>query len=206
MKRLSILTPIVMTLAASAASILAVPAAAQDEAGDKVDMKIIYGDDKCPESTADTITVCARKAESERYRIPENLRTSDDPQNKAWAERVESFEMAGAFGAMSCSPTGAAGFTGCTQQMIKAAYGEKSESSNIRFAELIAAARAQRLSTIDADAAATQKRVEVLEQEYLDKLKKERDGENAGSNQKAVQQPSASSSQPPAEQQPGPGQ
>lgn len=159
---------------ASSVGFAPLPAAAQDEAGDKVNMVIIYGDDDCPASSDDVINVCARKSEGERYRIPENLRQSDDPANKAWAERVESFEMVGKFGTMSCSPAGAGGFTGCTQAMINAAYGEKDEASSIRFAELIEAARAERLSTIDEDAADTQARVEQLEKAYMDKLERER--------------------------------
>ncbi len=161
---------------ASSALVSAVPVAAQDEAGDKVNMVIIYGDDECPASTDDVINVCARKGEGERYRIPENLRFSDDPANKAWAERVESFEMVGAFGTMSCSPAGLGGFTGCTQEMIKAAYGEKAEAQSIRFGQLIEAARAERLSTIDQEAAETQARVEVLERAYMEKLERERAG------------------------------
>lgn len=162
------------------AGLVAAPAAAQDAAGDKVNMVIIYGNDECPASSDDVINVCARKAEGERYRIPDNLRASDDPDNTAWAKRAESFEMVGASGAFSCSPTGAGGFTGCTQEMIKAAYGEKGEASGIRFAQLIAAARSERLSTIDEEAAETQARVEVLERAYMDKLERERDGATPG--------------------------
>ena len=141
---------------ALAAFAFAIPgaAAAQDEAGDKVNMVIVYGDDDCPTPEGGEITVCARKAENERYRIPETLRTSDSPQNTAWTQRVESYEMVGAFGALSCDPAGAGGFTGCTQQMINAAYADRAEGSNVRFSQLIEAARAERLSTIDADAAA----------------------------------------------------
>ena len=47
------------------------PAAAQDAGGDKVNMVIVYGNDACPDSSEGEITVCARKAEAERYRIPE---------------------------------------------------------------------------------------------------------------------------------------
>ncbi|WP_209349118.1 hypothetical protein [Pontixanthobacter sp. CEM42] len=159
----------------AASTMLAAPAAAQDEAGDKVNMVIIYGDDACPESTEDVINVCARKAEGERYRIPENLRESDSGENVAWAERVESFETVGAFGTLSCSPAGAGGVTGCTQEMINAAYGEKGESKNIRFGQLIEEARAERLAEIDSDAAEEQQRVEQIEREYLERLEKERD-------------------------------
>ncbi len=87
----------------------AAPATAQDEAGDKVNMVIVYGDDECPQSGEGEITVCARKAENERYRIPENLRFSDNPENTAWTQRVESYEMVGSFGTLSCSPAGQVG-------------------------------------------------------------------------------------------------
>ncbi|GAA4642146.1 hypothetical protein GCM10023115_04010 [Pontixanthobacter gangjinensis] len=153
------------------------PLAAQDGAGDKVNMVIIYGDDACPESTETEITVCARKAEGERFRIPEELRQSDSGENVAWAQRVESFETIGASGTLSCSPTGAGGITGCTDAMIKAAYAEKANSSSVRFGQLIEDARAERLSTIDADAADEQERVEVIEKEYMERLERERAAE-----------------------------
>ena len=159
----------------AAGTALATPAVAQDAAGDSVNMVIVYGDDACPPpSNPDEITVCARKDEGERYRIPEDLRTSGDPANTAWSRRVESYEMVGSFGTLSCSPTGAGGFTGCTEQMLDAAYGEKENSSAVRFSQLIAAAREDRLSTIDADAAAEQERVEQIEREYMERLERER--------------------------------
>ena len=162
-------------------------AAAQDEAGDKVSMVIAYGDDEvaCPE---DTICVVARMDESERFRIPENLRYSNDPANTAWAKRVESFEYVGKFGAMSCSPSGAAGFTGCTQKMIDAAYEAREGGSAARFGQLIAEARAERLSTIDEDAAAEQERVEQIEREYMERIEREREAEVAA---EALPQPTA---------------
>lgn len=163
-------------LIATAALPFAAPATAQDEAGDKVNMVIVYGDDACPVPAEGEITVCARKAENERFRIPENLRASDSPENTAWTQRVESYEMIGAFGALSCNPAGAGGFLGCTQQMINDAYKERAEGSNVRFSQLIEAARAERLSTIDADAAAEQQRVEQIEQEYMERLERERAG------------------------------
>ena len=159
-------------LAASAA--LAAPASAQGD-DERVNMIIVYGDDACPVSSGDEITVCARKDESERYRIPEPLRLSDDPANIAWTERVERYETIGAFGALSCSPAGAGGFTGCTQALIDAAYGEKREGGDVRFGQLIAEARAERLSTIDEAAAAEQARVEASEQEYMERLERERE-------------------------------
>ena len=173
---------------------LALPAAAhaQDavETGDdSYNMVIVYGDDECPQSTADQIVVCARKAENDRYRIPETLRFSQSPANTSWAERVERVEMAGDFGIMSCSPTGAGGFTGCTQEMINAAYADKANDAGVRFGEIIAAERAKRLATIDEDAAAEQERVEMIEREYMERLERERAAETDGED--ALPQPEA---------------
>ena len=158
------------------AAFTAMPAAAQEATVDeKVNMVIVYGDDDCPPSTDQEIVVCSRMAEDERYRIPETLRFSEDPANSAWAKRVERLEMVGAFGTMSCSPAGAGGFTGCTQQMIDAAYADKKEGKDVRFGQLIAQAREDRLSTIDGEAAAEQERVEQIEREYMQRLERERD-------------------------------
>lgn len=171
---------ILTTAAILASAFSAMTAGAQDEAGDKVNMVIVYGEDVCPPPAEGEITVCARKDENERFRIPENLRFSDSPQNIAWAERVERFEMIGDFGALSCDPAGAGGFLGCTQKMIDAAYADREEGSDVRFSQLIAAARAERLSTIDADAAAEQRRVEQIEREYMERLERERAGDVEG--------------------------
>lgn len=164
----------IATFAALAAFAGTTSASAQDDAGDRVNMVIVYGDDPCPPAVDGEIVVCAVVDESERYRIPESLRYSDDPANTAWAQRVEAFKFVGDFGAMSCSPTGAMGFTGCTQKMIDAAYEAREGGSAARFSQLIAEARAERLSTIDEDAAAEQARVEMIEREYMERLEKER--------------------------------
>ena len=74
---------------------------------------------------------------------------------------------------MSCSPSGSGGALGCTQKLIDTAYREKGEAPEIRFSELVAAERARRLETIDADAAETQARVEQLEKAYMERLAKE---------------------------------
>ena len=167
------------SLFALAALATALPLSAQAQTAPQTDddsynMVIVYGDDECPVSSVDVIVVCARKAENERYRIPETLRFSESSENNSWAERVESFEMVGDFGTMSCSPVGAGGFTGCTQEMINAAYADKANDAGVRFGEIIAAERAKRLSTIDEDAAAEQERVEMIEREYMERLERER--------------------------------
>lgn len=174
------MTRLLTTAAALAAlgaglSLGAAPAAAQDEGGDRVNQVIVYGEDPCPASTNDEITVCARKPEEERYRIPEPLRGVDSPTSQAWTNKVTAYEMVGATGTMSCSPVGAGGSLGCTQQLINRAAAERKNGSDVKFSELIAEERARRLSTIDTDAAAEQSRVETEEDAYFAKKKAEED-------------------------------
>ena len=180
-------------LALTAASAIAMglgsaPAAAQDNGGDRVNQVIIFGEDECPQSTGDTITVCARLDESERYRIPPNLRTSNSPENESWTNRALALEAVGDFGPLSCTPVGAGGDLGCTIQMIEAAYEERASSSDVRFAELIAEERAERLSTIDADAAATQGRVEELEEIELRRRREAQEAPLPGEESDALPQ------------------
>jgi len=159
---------------AGGAVFAAAPAAAQGQ-GEKVNMVIAYSEDECPTQTSENeIVVCQILVESERFRIPSNLRTSDNPANTSRVKQVEKLKYVGDFGAFSCSPTGAGGFTGCNQKFIEAAYDEKDEAEGIRFAQLIEQERQARLSTIDADAAAEQGRVEAIEREYLERLERER--------------------------------
>ena len=161
-----------IALAFASLALLGAPAAsAQDtsaqDRGEKVNQLIVYGDDPCPVSQGDEITVCARKSESERFRIPAPLRESGDLQkNEAWNNKVLAYETVGNTGTQSCSPVGAGGWTGCANKLIGNAYAEKRESSDVRFSELIQAEREKRLSTIDKDATATQRRVEEAEREY----------------------------------------
>lgn len=147
----------------------ALPQAAQaQEAGEKVNQLIVYGEDPCPPSKDGEITVCARKNESERFRIPAPLRESgsDLQKNEAWNNKVIAYETVGAFGTRSCSPVGPGGSLGCTNKLIDNAFAEKRESSDVRFSDLIQAEREKRLATIDQEAAATQSRVEQAEREY----------------------------------------
>jgi hypothetical protein len=106
---------------------LASPATAQDS--DRINEIIVYGNDPCPRSTDDEVVVCARKPESERYRIPERFRTGGPRQTReAWANKARALETVGATGINSCSPVGPAGFTGCLVQVIKQARSETNES------------------------------------------------------------------------------
>jgi hypothetical protein len=167
-------------LVASAAALgVCAPASAQS-ANEKINMVIAYSADECPQAKEGELVVCEILVEAERYRIPSNLRYSDSPQNKAWAQRVEEIRYVGDFGAMSCSPAGAGGFTGCTQKFVEAAYKDRAEAENVRFGQLIEKARQERLSTIDAAAAAEQERVEMIEREYMQRLERERAAELPG--------------------------
>lgn len=157
----------------------AVPAAAQS-ADEKINMVIAYSADECPVAKPGEVVICEILVEADRYRIPSNLRYSDNPANRSRARQVEEIKYVGDFGAMSCSPAGAGGFTGCTQKFIEAAYKDKAEEDGIRFGKLIEEARAERLSTVDAEAAAEQERVESIEREYLQRLERERAAELPG--------------------------
>jgi hypothetical protein len=94
------------------------PVGAQQQ---RVRQVVVYGNDPCPPSTAEEIVVCARLPETERLRIPEELReTPPDPENESWARRAESLETLGETGIQSCSTVGPGGFTGCWDQMMRA--------------------------------------------------------------------------------------
>lgn len=154
------------------------PTAAQEAPNEKVNQLIVFGDDPCPASNDGSITVCARKDEAERFRIPAPLRDNPNASvNQGWTNRVKAYETVGATGVNSCSPVGAGGASGCMAQLINSAYAEKKQASDVQFGKLIEAERAKRTQSIDADTAAEQARVEVLEKEYEAKLKRERDSE-----------------------------
>lgn len=145
------------------------PAAAQDltdPGGERVNTIIIYGDDPCPQANGDEITVCARKPEAERYRIPAPLREQQSTRSEAWNEKVLAYETVGRTGTNSCSPVGPGGSLGCTQKLIDRAYAEKQQETDVGFAKLLEEERARRAATVDASAAATQARVEQAEREY----------------------------------------
>jgi hypothetical protein len=124
-KRLSILGGLAFAVMASASS---APAFAQSS-NDKV--LVIYGTDRCPAGT-----ICVRKGESERFRIPKELR-EDAPSahNETWASRQKSLDGVGATGAGSCSSAGPGGWTGCwakdmqNNKATRAAVTQQTEST-----------------------------------------------------------------------------
>ncbi len=155
-----------LSLPIAAALLVSGPAVAQGT-GETVNALIVYGNDPCPVSTMDQITVCARKDEGERYRIPEILRETASPQNEVWNNKVLAYETVFDSGTLSCSPSGPGGWTGCTQNMIDQAYAEKRTDASVRFAQLIEDERARRLAVIDEQARSQQEEVEQAEQAHF---------------------------------------
>lgn len=147
-------------LLAAGALLAAAPAAAQAPAAPaaadaKISTMIVYGDDPCPPSTDDTIVVCARKPDKERYRIPEELRGDpNDPTNQAWATRATALEYAGRSGIGSCSPVGPGGASGCFNQIVRQARAERGADPSVNWNALVEEARRERLGKIDAQAEA----------------------------------------------------
>ena len=125
-----LLISLTATAAVATAMIAAQPAPAQSNDAEKIAEVIVYGNDPCPRSTDDAIVVCARKPESERYRIPERYRESGPRQTRqSWTEKAKSFEYVGRTGTQSCSAVGPGGYTGCLQNMIDRAKKESRETS-----------------------------------------------------------------------------
>ena len=128
MPKLPLLTVAASAFALAAPALVApAPALAQNS---RISEIIVYGTDPCPRSTDDEVVVCARKPESERFRIPERYRQSGPRQTReSWANKAIAFETYGRTGINSCSPVGPGGWTGCTQQLINQAFKETKEDS-----------------------------------------------------------------------------
>lgn len=127
------MTRLMITLAGSAAvaaGFAVIPAPATAQAGNSISEIIVYGTDPCPRSTDDKVVICARKPETERYRIPEKLRSGGPRQTReAWANKARQFETVGSTGTFSCSPVGPGGYTGCLTQVINQAKRERREQA-----------------------------------------------------------------------------
>lgn len=165
------MTRLLVSAAIAALSLAAAPAFAQDggltdPGGDKVNQLIIYGDDPCPTSASGEITVCARKPEEERYRIPEALRDIDRAPDAGWAGKVRDYEADAATG--GCSAAGLNGSQGCWRQFLERGIRGRANAGDGRYAKAIQAEREKRLARIDADAKAEQLRVEEAERAWLE--------------------------------------
>lgn len=165
--RASLFALLLAALAASSGPAFAQQAGASGSAAAgpedvRINQLIVYGDEECPRSTLDEITVCARKPESDRFRIPENLRES--PDGESWAVRAQSMEYVGASGIDSCSPTGPGGMTGCLLRLINQAKAERANSDEVNWNRMIEEARQERLSRIDAEAESVERQIREREQ------------------------------------------
>ena len=115
----------------------------------RVNQLIIYGDDPCPASSNDEIIVCARLPESDRFRIPPNLREDpNDPARQSWANRAVELSYLGRSGTDSCTPSGPGGFTGCFNQMVQQARAERAGRDDVNWNRLIEQAREERMRRI----------------------------------------------------------
>ena len=120
-----------ITMAAAAALAGGLAASSQPaQAQAAVAEIIVYGNDPCPRSTDDAVVVCARRPESERYRIPEKYRPSGPPQaSQSWANKARALETVGDTGTYSCSPVGPGGYTGCLTQVINQARSQRRQQA-----------------------------------------------------------------------------
>ena len=134
---------------------LAAPASAQGQSAAtpatedlKVNQLIVYGNDPCPRS-ADEITVCARRPEADRYRIPAPLRGREGPASESWTNRALELQYVGRTGIQSCSTVGPGGATGCLTQLINQARAERQGADEVDWNAMIEQARQERLGRID---------------------------------------------------------
>ena len=129
-----ILTAATATLVAAFA-LPASPALAQQRG--RVSEIIVYGTDPCPRSTDDDVVVCARRPESERFRIPELLRENGTLQERqSWTKQAEALATVGATGIGSCSAVGPGGAAGCSQKEIDRAFRERRVEDEAEVAPL----------------------------------------------------------------------
>ncbi|EJU12971.1 hypothetical protein LH128_10921 [Sphingomonas sp. LH128] len=168
--------------ASSALALIAVPALGETpmpqrvpidvgQGGERVAQTIVYGDDPCPVSASGEITVCARKPEEERYRIPEVLRDADRPPVDSWTNKVRDYQDDAGLG--GCSVAGRFGALGCWRQFVDRAFRERKDGAEGRYAQLIQAEREKRLAGIDAEAKAEQTRVEEIERAYFERQERQ---------------------------------
>ncbi len=74
---------------------------------------IVYGNDPCPRGEGDEVIVCARRPDSERFRVPETLRTPADRPARSNLQRDREHREVAATGPESCSTVGPGGASGC---------------------------------------------------------------------------------------------
>ena len=110
---------------AAALLVISAAAAAQETDPDlpeRATSLVVYGDDPCPKAQdEEEIVVCARRPETERYRIPKEFRKNKDERGSvAWGARFDQLEEAARYTRPnSCSVVGSWGQTGCWNMNIR---------------------------------------------------------------------------------------
>jgi hypothetical protein len=116
----------------AAAALGAIPATAQpaQAQSNRVRQVIIFGNDRCPRGSGDEIIVCARRPESERYRLPRGTTPPAPGDQQSRLQRQQEIREATATGISSCSTVGPGGQSGCLAQAInKSRVGMDSDQS-----------------------------------------------------------------------------
>jgi hypothetical protein len=117
-----------LIMTATAFLVLAASPVVAAEPPERTTALVVFGNDPCPRADRDEIVVCARKPESERYRIPKALREKrrSDGESSSWAAQWSSMEDGTRYTRPnSCSPVGTGGQTGCTQAMLRRWFEER---------------------------------------------------------------------------------
>ncbi|BBD99082.1 hypothetical protein SAMIE_1025830 [Sphingobium amiense] len=120
MRRVRLILPLIALLAP-------LPVAAQPAPPPQRVLNLtVYGEDPCPKSEGEDIVVCARRPESERYRIPKKLREKPEVAGgPGWGSQVATMEQVQRNTTpMGCSPIGGAN-TGCYAQMMAQWFAER---------------------------------------------------------------------------------
>ena len=127
-----------LCLAALAFAPLAIAAPAFAQNAPQNGVLVIYGKDKCPTDTnGQEIVVCKRLDESERFRIPKDLRQDAEiaPRNLSFAQKMNPVVTANPTGTGSCSAVGPGGSTGCMVQELtqarKETHARKQEETDL---------------------------------------------------------------------------
>lgn len=124
MKTRTGLLPLLAALAITAPALAQESLAQSGSPPQRTSVLYTYGDEPCPEAQEGEIVVCAQQPETERYRVPkelrEELKEDEAVGGGSWASAVEGYEnVARASRPNSCSPVGSYGFTGCAAAALR---------------------------------------------------------------------------------------
>ena len=91
---------------------------------------LTQAEQKCPESTAEEVVVCSRIDANEQFRVPRELRNTQEvqAQNQSWVNRTATMDqISRTAGGLpnTCSPVGTGGFSGCNLALQRQHAAEK---------------------------------------------------------------------------------